>query len=304
MKLTVVIPVYNREKIVPRTLASIERQSTRDFAVVLVDNNSTDGTLNVLSRWRDKMTAEGLDVTVIKETKPLATAARNAGLALVTTPYTMFFDSDDEMLPCHIADFLQAIDSQPEADILGRSIISLFPDGSKRTMKFTTSNMLYNHIFHSILGTQRYVARTDLFRLVGGWDETLPAWNDYELGVRLLLANPRVVQVAGQPSVVQHIHHQSITGSDFFHRQAEHTLALDVVERHLVEAGRKREIAWIDTRRVVLAARYVIEGHRDEGHALLADTLQRGRAPRRLKLLYRQHLTMGRGTAIPARLLF
>ena len=305
MLLTVVIPVYNRANIVPRTLKSIERQSVRDFSVILVDNNSTDGTLSVLEKWRDnEARAIGINVRVISELKPGSTAARNAGLRLVETPYTMFFDSDDEMLPNHIADFIEAIKANPSVDLLGRPALSIYPDGRKRIMRFTTSSMLFNHIFHSILGTLRYVAKTELFRRVGGWNESLPAWNDLEFGVRLLLANPRAVKVNGEPSVLLYVHNESITGTDFFHNSCAHQKSLNKMEEHLRTAGNNTAITWINTRRVILAARHVIEGHPTEGKDLLQRTITASSAPFRLRLLYMQHRLMGRGTAIFAKLLF
>lgn len=305
MLLTVVIPVYNRANIVPRTLKSIERQSVRDFSVILVDNNSTDGTLSVLEKWRDnEARAIGINVRVITELKPGSTAARNAGLRLVETPYTMFFDSDDEMLPNHIADFIEAIKANPSVDLLGRPALSIYPDGRKRIMRFTTSSMLFNHIFHSILGTLRYVAKTELFRRVGGWNENFSTWDDYELGIRLILSNPNVARVYGNPSTIVHIHDKSITGPDYFHNRQAIECVLQKIEEYIKHTGNKTALSWIDTRRVILAARYVIEGHPVEGEKLLATIIKSSASPIRLKLLYIQHRLMGRGTAIFARLLF
>ena len=49
-KISVVIPVYNREKIVLRTLECISLQDTRDFNLILVDNNSQDNSFAVITR--------------------------------------------------------------------------------------------------------------------------------------------------------------------------------------------------------------------------------------------------------------
>ncbi|MDE6120284.1 MAG: glycosyltransferase family 2 protein, partial [Muribaculaceae bacterium] len=53
-EITVVIPVYNRAGIVGRTLETLDAQVFQDFYVILVDNNSTDGTLEVLQQWAGK----------------------------------------------------------------------------------------------------------------------------------------------------------------------------------------------------------------------------------------------------------
>ena len=304
MELTVVIPVYNRAKIVARTLKSLECQTTHDFSVILIDNNSTDNTLRVLEQWRDKVAPSLFPVTVITEKTPGATAARNAGLKLVETPYTMFFDSDDEMLPTHISDFIAAIKSNPDVELFGRPAVSLKANGQKQLIRFTTSSMMYNHIFHSILSTQRYIAKTELFRRVGGWNESLPAWNDYELGIRILLARPKAAQVSGKPTVIQYMHDESITGADYFHNRLSIVKVLDLIEEHLRKAGETSAISWVNVRRIIMAARFTIEGHLAAGKELRDRTLANSATPLRLRMLYLQHRIMGRGTAIPAKILF
>ncbi|MDE6485411.1 MAG: glycosyltransferase family 2 protein, partial [Duncaniella sp.] len=94
----VIIPVYNRASIVEKTLRSIERQTVWPARVILVDNNSTDGTMQVLKRWAEEMTGRGLQVKVLSEAMAGAAAARNRGLDASAAEYVMFFDSDDVML--------------------------------------------------------------------------------------------------------------------------------------------------------------------------------------------------------------
>ncbi len=57
--ITLVIPVHNRAAIVERTLQSVECQTARPLRVILVDNNSTDNTLQVLRRWKAAAEAPG-----------------------------------------------------------------------------------------------------------------------------------------------------------------------------------------------------------------------------------------------------
>ncbi|MDE6528594.1 MAG: glycosyltransferase family 2 protein, partial [Muribaculaceae bacterium] len=97
--ITIVVPVYNRAGIVERTLESIRQQSHRPLSVVLVDNNSTDNTPHVLRKWKSEVEAPDMQVTIVDEPVAGAPAARNRGLGLTTTPYVMFFDSDDIMTP-------------------------------------------------------------------------------------------------------------------------------------------------------------------------------------------------------------
>lgn len=258
-RITIVIPVYNRAGIVGRTLRSIERQRLRPERVVLVDNASTDDSLAVMEAWRSEVEGR-LDVVIVTESKPGACAARNRGLQEVGTEFVMFFDSDDEMLPSHVEEFAAAIERNPDADIFGRSIECKEPDGSRRRLYFTSRRPMFNHLFRGCLSTQRIVVRTSLVRAVGAWDEELPAWNDYELGVRLLLASDKIVELAGEPSVVTYHLADSITGTSYSARHDRWELSLDRVEALLRASDRGRKFAgWVDVRRMILAAQYRAE---------------------------------------------
>ena len=63
--ITIVIPVFNREQVVGKTLASVEAQTLRPLSVVLVDNASTDGSRRVLEEWA--MRPHGIDVKGVDE---------------------------------------------------------------------------------------------------------------------------------------------------------------------------------------------------------------------------------------------
>ena len=93
---SIVVPVYNRATAIVRCLDSIAMQrGVEAFSVIVVDNNSTDGSAAAVSAWHDAHSE--IDLMQVTETRQGAAAARNKGLNMVTTPYVMFFDSDDEM---------------------------------------------------------------------------------------------------------------------------------------------------------------------------------------------------------------
>lgn len=196
-RLTIVVPVYNREEMVKRTLESIEVQTYRPINVVLVDNNSVDNTFNTLSEWKKSAESEDFKIKIITEAKPGASAARNAGLRCVETEWTMFFDSDDTMPPDHVEKAMNAVDENPDCDIVGWDRKLFFSDGTTVLRKFKTSNMIFENLTQSIFSTQNYMAKTDLFRRAGGWDEQLSNGDDIELGNRLLALKPKAVIAKG-----------------------------------------------------------------------------------------------------------
>ncbi len=210
--IAIVVPVYNREKELVRTFASIVAQTYRPLHVVLVDNGSTDGSLALCRELKARYEGDDLEVTVTQEAKRGPSAARNRGLSCVQEEFVSFFDSDDTYIPEAIARYMQAFDSHPQADIVGCTVEMVPEEGRPYRAKAVFSNRVEPHLFHCTLGTQRYAVRTALVRAVGGWREEYMRWEDWELGLRLLLATDRVVWIERPPLVHIYLHADSITG--------------------------------------------------------------------------------------------
>ena len=200
--LSIVIPVYNRAEVVTPTLESIAAQTYRPLHLILVDNNSTDSTRAVLDAWATAHSDDEFHVRVIGENTPGPGAARNAGLGVVNTPGTMVFDSDDLMAPDHCTRAMAAATATPEAQIVGWDLWLPGPGGIKRFRPFTTRDMVRANIFESLFSTLHYMARTELFRLAGGWDEVARVGEDVELGHRLLMLHPVCVRMPGHGETV------------------------------------------------------------------------------------------------------
>lgn len=212
-RLTVVIPVYNREKWLPRTLASVAAQTCRAFRLILVDNASTDRSWALCEQFcRQQEEAGRLTVRVTKEEKPGAACARNRGLALCTTPYIYFFDSDDEMSP----DFVEKLLPELSDDIDVVALTTVLVNQQREQVRaYSHQTSPAVHILNAMLSTVSMVLRTDFLRTIGGWDETLRTWDDWELGVRVLIAHPRLTWYTRQSFHRIYVHSESLTGRNF-----------------------------------------------------------------------------------------
>lgn len=255
--ITVVIPVYNRRDIVTGILADLNAQSFRNFRVVLVDNASTDDTSEVLRTWAE---STKLDAVVLSESRRGAAAARQRGLEAVDTEWTLFFDSDDHMAPDHINRVVCAIASHPEADLIGWDVWHTITDSGdtanhdrcKRRVRkhFATTDVQFHSLFHGTMATQRYCARTALFRAAGGWDCNVGVWDDIELGARLLALQPSMVKSDGVPTVTVTQRPDSISCGECAANIAAIEPALTRIAATLGEKGR----LWTDFKRIILAA--------------------------------------------------
>ena len=267
MLVSIVIPVYNRAEMVKETLESVSRQTHRPLHIILVDNNSTDNTYSVLQDFKEKKETTDFKVDVIEEKKSGVCAARNAGARLVKSEWLMFFDSDDTMDECLVAKYVEKIaECGGDVDVVTTDA-DFNENGKVSRVNFARSNFLENHIFHSNLSTQRYIMRRELFERAGGWNEAVQCWNDWELGVRVLLQNPRVAAVDDGVYVHVRVHNKSITGARYSQNPQRRELALSTAIKAVEQSdfkGKGRFVKLLKMRRFVLAGLYLREGEKDE----------------------------------------
>lgn len=285
-EITVVIPVRNRRELILRCLESVAAQEGNvTVDVIVVDNGSTDGTAESVRRW---CTEKGIDphahadnatsirtLRLIEERKPGACAARNAGLREVHTPWTCFFDSDDEMDPALFSTVRTALRSNPRrADLVVWKSRIVGLDGKSSMKPYSERNLLERQVYNSLLSTQAYMGRTEFFRTTGGWDEDAAVWNDWELGIRIALRSPAITWVPS-PLVTIHPQEDSITGLSFSEKAGEWEKTLDLVETKARRSGSWPRISrMICYRRANLAAQYMREGHPELAAPLAKQALQ------------------------------
>ncbi|MDE6754208.1 MAG: glycosyltransferase family 2 protein [Muribaculaceae bacterium] len=259
---SVVIPVKNRPDLITRCLDSVRSQSYRPIRIIVVDNNSTDNTRDVIEEWRSKNSDPELSLLLLSEEKPGAAAARNCGLQAVDTNWMLFFDSDDRMRPELILSVMEEAKKNPKLDLIyWRTAVVNFRE-EVIPKRFARFDLIKRHIYNGVFCTVSYALRTDFIRRIGGWDENLPCWDDWELGLRLLTARPNL---KGIFRTLVHIYPQreSITGTDFHSRAGEWEKAIEKMEQHastLPDPLRTRILRMLLYRRVNLAALYAAEG--------------------------------------------
>ena len=188
---SVIIPVRNRSGVIVRCLQSVAAQTYERVRLIVVDNGSTDDTRWRVADWMSANAGRFVETCLLDEPRSGANAARNCGLRAVTDGYVAFFDSDDEMSPDFLTQMLAVLRKDTAAQwVLARTRM-IFPDGSTQVRHGVPHPSAAHHLLSAQVSTQSFVAEANLLRAVGGWDETLTCWQDYELGFRLLRAAPR-----------------------------------------------------------------------------------------------------------------
>lgn len=284
--LTVIIPVYNREAYLLRTLRSVAAQQERNFRLIIVDNNSADKSVEIAQEFKRENESADFVVDLISCKTPGAAAARNAGLELAETEWVYFFDSDDVMLPDLVKRF-RTVKACVDADVVFLKIRHNNPDSGSYEIAPPTGKYLENHILHGSMRTMGYLVKRGFVNSCGGWDNSVLGWNDWELGMRLLAANPKIAEIKGIPLVDYFLHSDSITGTDFSSKLNTWLHSIDCSENDIRNSSvrdKEKMLLLLEYKRIMLAAQCKKEKS-DKGETLYAEVLER--IPRRLRWAFR-----------------
>ncbi|MCH5227776.1 MAG: glycosyltransferase family 2 protein [Muribaculaceae bacterium] len=287
-KVSVIIPVHNREELVKRSLDSIISQTVLPFEIIVVDNASSDNTYSNVKSWMKRYIHKGVNLKLLTENKRGACAARQKGLENAEGDFLIFFDSDDEMHPDLLESAIEAVKNNKDTDIVcWKSRIHKL-DGSTRIPPFMPDNAIEGHLIHTLLRPQGYMVRKDFLIKAGGWTKDIKVWNDFELGLRLLLLQPKII---GIDKVMSEIYAQpeSITGSGFSQKEGEWEITLREMEKTIENSrseGKERIERILDYRRAILAAHYYREGNKKAASLLMQEALNEKGIKEKILLLF------------------
>lgn len=184
---TVVIPCHNCEKWIARAVNSVLAQTHQQFNIILVENNSTDSTLQVLEQLEEEHPGV---IRVYIETKKGACAARNLGISKATGEWVQLLDADDELLPQKIEKQLALAQSQQADVVIGNYVrYNQTITGETYKVKILADKDPWAGLIKSKLGiTSANLWRRESLLKVNGLDEAKPSSQEYDLMFRLLQA--------------------------------------------------------------------------------------------------------------------
>lgn len=242
-ELTIVIPYFNREQFLPRTFRSLERSTRRAARLIFVDNGSQDGSRALCEDFARRHPEQ--DILLLSESRSGAAIARNAGLAEVKTPWTYFFDSDDELSPRFIEQMEQTLKEHAEQnfDVIAFRTVMVHPDGSMTQRQSMFNESATDQILMSQLVTQNLFLRTDFLRRIGGWNEQLREWDDWELGIRVLVGDGKVLWLRDCAYHRIYLHPDSLTGKNFLTT----CRGIDVAMQSVLNLCREKKKGRMDT---------------------------------------------------------
>lgn len=275
---TVVVPTFQMGSTLPATLASVLTQSVPPDQVIVVDDGSTDDTV--------ERVRELPQVCLIRQANRGTSAARNAGIAAVTSPYLAFVDADDVWHPRAAEVLLAAITTSRAAVVSGRGVPFQYTGAPAwpRLDQGEVSLLDLRRLLHrSMLVNSATIYRTEVLRSVGGFDESLRACVDLDVALRILEAGH---SIGLSPAVVAGIRQTpgSISRNPRGVLEAEIRVVVnrmpnDSISRRAAARWRA-ELAWLRA-----LARASHEGHALSEVTRLSAVLRTGHVQRAVELL-------------------
>ena len=184
--IAVIIPTYNRSHTLRRALDSVNNQTVRPSEICVVDDGSTDETEQLLSRHYPQ-------VNYVYQSNAGVSSARNAGVALTRGHWLAFLDSDDEWMPNKLERQLQEINGNDTFPLVHCDEIWI--RNGVRVNAMHKHQKAGGEIFERclplcVISPSAVMIKRHLFEEVGGFDESLPACEDYDLWLRICSRHP------------------------------------------------------------------------------------------------------------------
>ena len=202
MKISVIIPTFNRKNTLGRALQSVSNQSLSPCEIIIIDDGSNDGT----KEWVKKNFS---NMKYIYQINQGVSSARNTGLKYAWGDWIAFLDSDDEWLPNKLHDQALAINSNPGISFFHTNEIWI--RNGVRVNQMKKHQKYGGYIFEKCLDICRIspssaLIKKEIFDDIGIFDESLRVCEDYDLWLRItskysvfFLDTPLIYKYGGHP---------------------------------------------------------------------------------------------------------
>ncbi|MCF8721052.1 glycosyltransferase family 2 protein [Nitrospina gracilis] len=201
-QISIIVPTFNRAWCLQETLASVCQQQFKNYELIVVDDASTDDTERLVKSFDS--------VQYIRlESNQGVSAARNAGLRRARGHYICFLDSDDRWIDTKLERQWEWMQTHPGCpacytdEIWIRNGVRVNP--AKKHRKY--SGYIFQHCLPlCIISPSSVMLKREVLSRIGGFDEALPACEDYDLWLRLTFLYP--VQFLEEPLIVKYGGHE------------------------------------------------------------------------------------------------
>lgn len=184
--ISIIIPLYNKEKYIKEVLDSVAKQTFKDFEVIVVDDGSTDNGSIVVEKYPDNR------IHLIKKQNGGVSSARNYGLQFTQGEYIFYLDGDDKLESNALSELIDLTKKYPDCDIYAGNFIQAYPNipeqlyckGKHKYIVKDNFKDFYKQKFY--LRTGIFIIKKECLLNYNGFNEQLCIGEDLEFFLRLL----------------------------------------------------------------------------------------------------------------------
>lgn len=188
--ISVIIPLYNKEKQIARTLQTVLQQTFQTFEIVIVDDGSTDGSVQVVKQMKNPR------IRLIHQQNGGVSAARNRGIAEAHYALVAFLDADDEWKPTYLETQYRLYQKYPECSVYAcnyefRNKEGVVTPSIIRKLPFGTEDGVLSNYFevascsHPPLWTSAVMVKKEAAQSIGGFPIGIKSGEDLLTWARL-----------------------------------------------------------------------------------------------------------------------
>lgn len=188
--ISVVIPLYNKEKHIETAIQSILSQTYQDFEIVIVNDGSTDGSVEEASKIQDSR------IRIIQQDNAGVAAARNKGIKEANGKHIAFLDADDEWDTDYLSTQVDLVLRYPEANVFATNYVLKNSLGEEtptiiREVRFPDECGILENYFevaansHPPIWTSAVIVRKDAILSIGGFPVGIKSGEDLLTWARL-----------------------------------------------------------------------------------------------------------------------
>ncbi len=191
MKISIVIPLYNKAQSIEQTIRCIQAQSYQDFEIVVVDGYSQDGSLEIIQR----LAQEDSRIHVfMQENRHGVTPARNESIEHAQYEHIAFMDADDYWEPTYLERMVQLIENYPQCGIWGIAHGTMVEEKKVERREASAERGLLPNNPWKTIGCPYWTSATAIsktaWKTVGGFDNRIIYGEDIDLWWRIMLQFP------------------------------------------------------------------------------------------------------------------
>ncbi len=206
--ISIVIPLYNKEVYIRKTIENVLEQTYKNFELIIVDDGSTDNSVEIVNSFNDNR------ICLVKKENGGVSSARNVGIKQAKYEYIAFLDADDTWLPTHVEELVNLInDFGNVSDVFATNFARKYDDGRivPNRKESDLQRGIINNYFEIIrkeiiIHTSSVCIKKEKLLQVGGFDERLSRGEDLDLWFKVckdsfVAYNPKVTSLYLQDAV-------------------------------------------------------------------------------------------------------